>query len=398
MNATMDRRRGDRFTSIAAMLWIGLVGGYSTVVLPLIVSGASAEYGVQPADVGPIASSEMAGIAVGAFVTGLLVPTRDRRYLTVGAALLMLLGNAGSGLLPLGLPLLYGFRAVAGLGSGALLAIMAACVGTTSQPDRNFAWFVALAFALAAVGFRVLPAIIASAPASLLFDLLAALAVTAAVAARLLPSRAPQADEPAGVAATRHAVPLDTCTYLALGGILAYYLGVGSVWTAMSGIGLAAGIGSEGTASILARAAILGIIGSVLAGVMGARPGRMISLLIGLGSLVAILLWLTADLSQASFAVAPLLFLLSWNYVVPYMMGTVAILDRSGRALAINMTLQYVGFAVGPMLMTLLVREGSYRNLTLFGAAAFAACSGLFVLALVLSRRRDAAAIAMRER
>jgi MFS family permease len=52
---------------------------------------------------------------------------------------------------------LYALRLAAGFGEGATIAAVAAALGGTAPPDRNFAIFVACNMLLSAVMFRVLP-------------------------------------------------------------------------------------------------------------------------------------------------------------------------------------------------------------------------------------------------
>lgn len=99
------------------------------------------------------------------------------------------------------------------------------------------------------------------------------------------------------------------------------------------------------------------------------------------------LTWLLLS-GHPAFAVAPILFLTSWNFVAPYMMGTVATLETSGRAVALNMTLQYIGFATGPLLAGIITARIYFNASLVFGVIAFILCLVLFLSAIAFGATR----------
>ena len=327
---------------LAAMLWTGVVSVFTTVVLPLVVAAVGAGFHLAGGPAGYAASAEMGGIALGAFVAGARVGKADRRGVVLIGALLAAAANGASALVH-DYPVLLGLRVSAGIGSGALLAAMAASVGATVKPDRNFAIFVAAAFLSASAGF----ALLSGAGTARLFLALAALNLGALATTPLFPRRPPDVAAEAGPAGASGAIP--KAALIALGGILAYYVGVGTVWPSMAGLGAALGVAPAAIARTLAGTSIAGMSGAILAAVLATRIGRLVPLVIGLSTVVGSLAWL-GSVGASAFGLAPFLFLFAWNFSVPYMLGTLAALDASGRAVAFNMTLQYIGFAVGPLL------------------------------------------------
>lgn len=367
---------------LAAMIWTGVVSVYTTVVLPLLVGAVVAGFKIAPAHAGLAASAEMGGIAAGTLLAGFVIARIDRRRLVIASALVVAGANLVS-LLPSSFELLLPLRVVSGLGSGGLLAAMAAAVAGTRNPDRNFGIFVAAAFLLSSLSFGILTGIVARTGAGALFGTLTALNLSVLLAAPLFPRSAPEVtadSEPEAV----HAIATIPVV-AALGGILTFYLGVGSVWPVMGGIGSALGIAPTQIGQTLASASIAALIGAMAAAALAVRLGRTRPLLGGLAIVVASQAWLAVAGTRA-FAVAPLLFLLSWNFSVPYMMGMLAALDRSGRAVAFNMTLQYIGFAVGPLLVVAVAAHFSILAVIWLGAAGCLMCLLLFAAAVVLAR------------
>jgi MFS family permease len=383
----------DSPATIAVVVWAGLAGGYSTVLLPLMVSSATARFGLLPEQASGVATAEMGGVAIGAFCCGLLVATRDRRVLTVLAAAAVVVANLLSALAAV-LPVLLAARAMAGVGEGFLLATMAAAVGDMRNADRVFALFVGTAFGLAALGFALIPGLIAMHGNGALYAVLAGTAALSLVFASYFP-RGKGAISDSVQPVERTARPAAGAPALvALAGILAYYLGVGAVWPLMTPIGGRLGVSPDVVARTLALASVVSIAGAALVVVCGAWPGRIVSLVIGLVTLAGALTALALSGSPAAFAIVPIVFLTAWNYSVPYLMGTVALLDPSGRAVAINMTLQYVGFAAGPAIAAWITGAIGLIAVVWWGAACFAACLALFLVALALPQRAKAKRVA----
>jgi MFS transporter, DHA1 family, inner membrane transport protein len=338
--------RADSPFAIVTAIWVGVVSVYTTVILPLILSGAAATFDIAPAAAGIVASAEMGGIAIGTLIASLVVAKYNRRGMVAAGAICATVANLVS-TIPLSFEPILVLRVFSGMGSGVLLATMAAALAATRNPDRYFGLFVAGAFVSAAISFGTLSALSARDGVVPLFAILAALNVTALLVCRWFPvgRGSPETDLAATEIVNAKRLPIAA----ALAGIVAFYLGVGGVWPMMGAIGSSFGIGISEVGRILAGTSIAALCGALTASFVAARFGRTPPLVLGLGVAGLSLIWLAVAGSDA-FRIAPILFLASWNFSVPYMMGQLSVLDPSGRAVAFNMTLQYIGFAVGPIL------------------------------------------------
>lgn len=381
----------DHPRTVIAMLIVGVVGAYTTVVLPLIVSEISANFSLSPADAGPVAASEMIGLAIGAFLISLMVASKNRRMLVTTSAGVAIAANVLSALTT-DFEILLATRVVVGIGSGGLVAGFAAAAGTTSKPDRVFAIFVAAAFIAATLSFRLLPNwnVMADLPGLFLF--MAGLNAVALIACLFFPQYAPGTEVPedGGNAVGKMSIGVMPPAF-GLVGIIIFYMGIGGIWPLVPDVGGWIGIDAQRIAAILANGSLVAIVGSLSAAVVSERFGRRIPLAIGLGGVALSLLAMGLYRTEAYFAILVPMFLAFWNFVVPFLMGTLAVLDPSGRAVAFNMTLQYIGFGLGPILAGTILSLGGFPALLLFCVAASLITLAIYFLALSLAQKRMAA-------
>jgi predicted MFS family arabinose efflux permease len=368
--------------AIIAMILLGVMGGHTTVILPLVVSGLSGALALDGARAGWIAAAEMGGVAVGALVAGLLVGTRDRRMLATVSAALAIAANLLS-LASGDLASLLALRFVGALGGGGLLAVMAASVGDTDRAEAIFGLFIAVTFSVAALDFAFLPGLIAEHGLALLFVYLAATNGLALVAALVIPGRARRVEG----AGTGAGAAWPVAVWLGLASIVSYYVGIGGAWALMGQIGAASGVDEAAVNAALSRASIAGIVGAIAASVLAARAPRTVMIAVGLSGVASSLIAIATVHGQGLFGVATLTLIFFWNMTVPFLMGTLALLDASGRAVAINMTLQYAGFSGGPLLAGAIAAAFGMHAVALLGAAGALGAMAFMLAALGADRK-----------
>ena len=75
---------------------------------------------------------------------------------------------------------------------------------------------------------------------------------------------------------------------------------------------------------------------------------------------------------KMSFYMGAYLFMFFWIFVVPYLMGVMAALDPTGRAVVLNMAMQYGGFTLGPIIVGMIVVNNNYFPGLVLGIACCA--------------------------
>jgi DHA1 family inner membrane transport protein len=141
-------------------------------------------------------------------------------------------------------------------------------------------------------------------------------------------------------------------------------------------------IDTETSSTILSIATVLGIAGSALATVLGARPSTRTNLLVGYVAMTLSVGLLAGMPGLLRFTVAALLFKLTWTFILPYIMSTLSGLDRSGRVVNLANIAIGGGFAIGPFMGGRLVESaGGYGTLIAVSAAGLVLSLALIMAA-----------------
>jgi hypothetical protein len=70
---------------------------------------------------------------------------------------------------------------------------------------------------------------------------------------------------------------------------------------------------------------------------------------------------------------------LFWNFALPYLLGSIALFDKTGRLMVLIPAAQSAGFALGPIISGLLIVGTDYRVSAVVGAGAFVCCAAIVV-------------------
>jgi MFS transporter, DHA1 family, inner membrane transport protein len=366
----------NRPLSIAAMTIIGLAGSSIAIIIPSLIDALSRYRGLDTSAAASVMSGEMLGMTVSTAIVASVVRRFDRRSIVVLGIAICALANLGCMAPVHDASALYALRFAAGFGEGALIAAVAAALGGTSQPERNFALFVACNMLLSAVLFRLLPGILSGFGINGLFATLLALLVAAAAALPIFPGTAP-----AGLAEAPDAVKPDQGRFnptvlLALLGVLVFFTASGMIWPLMRYFAEIFQIPSESVAGTLSNATLVGMLAAMLATFLGGRWGRSAPLLVAAVLLIGCMVAL-AGLGAGAFAAAAAIFMGAYMFSTPYYYATLAAADTTGRAVAFSMSVQFFGLTMGPLIGP---RFSEYAH----GFGAIWAGVGLMVVAVAL--------------
>lgn len=255
-------------------------------------------------------------------------------------------------------PLLAGVRALAGLGHGTGLAVVAASIASFRQPDRAagvMTMAASLAGTLMMLGVPQAQGVFGAAP---IFWLMGALILPPLVFLRALPARrgVPQTDpsSPAPPPALFGRLTLVSLLVAAF-----FYLSVGAFGPFSAQLGLDAGLSYQQSGAVLALAGVASMLGAITAIAAADRFGRVVPVVLSvLGAGASLGALLIAPQSQAVFRVAVPAFFFCWASVYPYLMGFASRLDPTGRVNGLFFTLSLLGFAAGPAIGGMLTSFG----------------------------------------
>lgn len=358
-----------------------LIGAFASAVLmmaPLLVGGYIDRLGFSPGQAGYLISADMAGMGL-ATIPAMWWLDRWSWHKVVQASLVLSALLTGlSGFLGQ-FDALWATRFAAGLCNGTALSVCLAALGLSANPVRGYGLWVVGQLAFGALGLAVMPALLA---AWGLQGFYTVMAVILLLPLGVLNGLATGRNKIASQEQRGEGVPLLPVS-LAIGGLLAFYIGLSSVWAYIERLGLAIPLSAQSIGNVLFVASLAGIIGALTAAALDKRFGHIIPVSLG----VAVMLGAIALLLPASvwaYVAATIVFKFAWTFILPFLLGAINGADPGGRAVVIANIVIGGGLAIGPALAGALVAPGEYTVVVLLGGAAISAC---FVLSLPLIMR-----------
>lgn len=362
--------------SVAAGVYMGVMGGQVVIVQPGFVQGLVERAGFSEEQAGLIASIEMAGFAAMTILLIFLTRRLNWRHVLAACIALTVVGQIGS-MLTSGLTAFSAMRFLAGLGCGGIVSIGFAAIGLTDKPDRNFGILVAFSGVYGAIVLGLMPSLYEYAGMQGLLLFFAAFAALGFAMVGWLP-KSDGAMQAGAKAQEPFAVGLAVS---ALGAMFAYFLAQGVIWTYLFRIAISGGL-SEGQAAFgLTIAQFAGILGALIPSIVGARFGRTMMLAIAISAgILPLLFFLYGTITAVSYAIAVCVYNFGFNKTHPYLLATMASFDGSGRVVTFAVAMQTLGLAIGPAIGATLLVGSSFVVIQWFGIAAFAASFALILI------------------
>lgn len=368
--------------SIVAIVWLAVVGPCVFILQPGFVQGLVVYLGFTEQQAGQIASYEMFGIAATTVLLSLISSHVSWRRVLYVCLIICVLGNLAS----IGrteFATLSIVRFLTGLGSGGLVSLTFTMMGLTRHADRNFGYIVVWLLTYGAFGLLLMPTAYTVIGMNGLFVFFAAFCATGFFFSRFLP------DSGTAVALERDAVSFSaTLKVISLAGILIYNTAVGIVWAYLFLVGIEAGMTEQAVANTLTLSQFLGIAGAFVVVVLDLRVGRMLPLAIGVLGGAASIYLLVGDIDHRIFWIGVCGFNFMWNLSVPYLLAMLADFDHRGRIVVHGVSMQFVGFAIGPFIGAQLLGVGGYDAVNFSAVVLFVIAAVLLMPGLLAQRDR----------
>lgn len=373
----------DKPTSIIAAIFLGCVGVFAIMAQPILVEVLVAKLNFDRGAAGGISALEALGTALGPVLAMFWMQRVSWRLAAVVALLVVVGGNAISSV-QTDANTLMALRFVVGLlGEGTAFALAIAIVGGTQQKDRNFAFLVASQVVLGVVFFLALPFPRDAGVSGLMLPL-AGLALVALLTVAWIPQPAGGAQQH-GAAAAAGGLPWPALGALAV--MMIWCTGLGAVWafikllgadlTCHGCVGDAQAAAAVAVGQALGLSTALAVIGALTAAALTDRFGRVVPVTVALLVQFAMVMLMRGEMSWLQFAATAAIFQAFWNLTGPYMMGTIALNDSTGKVSLLIPTAQIGGFFLGPTIVRPLLTEGSFSAVNTVAGVCI-------VLALVL--------------
>lgn len=355
------------------------IGMLSLLVLPFLIGATMTSLGLNGSQAGILGSAELVFVTVGSLVVAPWIGGLPRRTLAMAGAAIAILANVMS-MTGVSYEMLLVFRAIAGLGCGFALAAGNATVASSANPEKMAAhmsiFFVILMVAMMMIFARV--GAVWGYQGSY-----GALAATIAVVSLLLlglPQHPGSAVQAQSVANEQSKTIFSTAGILMLLAMFTFQMRDTMSWAFVERIGAGVGFSSEEVGNLLSLQAVLGLLGPVIATVMGSRFGLKIPVVIGvIGSGLVTVMVLQSTHSAALYTATVSLISISYFYSLAYLTSLAAELDKDGRIVAASGGLLIAGSAVAPVISGVILDKGGY---TLMGWVATGVVGVTLVCAL----------------
>lgn len=366
---------------VLGLIWLCFLGAFVGNIQPVFLGALADAMSLDAAQLGTLAGAELGGVALASLAASYWY-SRANLHLIAGLALTVaIVGNALTASMA-DFKFLLALRfAIGFLGSGVIYAMSFGLIGQSPNPDRLVALVVILQVVGMAISMAALPTILEQWQLAGMTTTIAIVMFSGVFVLFVLPKRASTVQRRADTSRLQ-LLPLGLLCCMIL-----FCVGLGGLWAFLERIGDSAGYSAQEIGNTLAVGGLIGGLGAVAALLLGLRVGRLLPLLISLGAMTLSGMLFAYSTSWSSFLVAILLFNFFWNFILPYLMGAIAMADRSGRSMVMIPAAQGLGLALGPALTGWFIVGSGYAQAGQVSAIVFIAC--LLLLAPLLMRLRS---------
>ncbi|QSE90645.1 MFS transporter [Rhodococcus pseudokoreensis] len=365
---------------VALIVLFSSVVGMLLLMAPAVASQLQLQLGLNPSQTGDLFSAELGAMSFASIPALWWMKKFNIRTMSTIFGVIFIAGNISSAYID-DYGTLLAVRFLTSLAGGSLMVLCMSLAAQTRDRNRVYGLWVMGQLSFGAIGLAVLPHFFDNFGIGIVYWTLAVLMILVLPLTRFLPER----NVTAGHAGGQETGPTRNYVLRAAFGlvaVLAFYVSLSGIWTFVGGVAAASTIGTETSSAILSIATVLGIAGSALATVLGARPSTRTNLLVGYVAMTLSVGLLAGMPGLLRFTIAALLFKLTWTFILPYIMSTLSGLDRSGRLVNLANIAIGGGFAIGPFMGGRLVESaGGYGTLIAVSAAGLVLSLALIMAA-----------------
>jgi len=369
------------------------IGAFIINVAPQAISSLMDSYGFSESQAGMINTVE---IAMGAISCTLLSPLLlvrfDHQRLIVAGCVLIILGSlsvlAVSSFTSIAL-----LRAIAGLGTGLVLAAASSGLVHAKDPDKLFAEVAVVITLTMTIVIYALASIKAAWGYSGLMLVFSSFAFACCLPmVKLIPKGKPveeQSSKPL-ISILKGAGGLGALS------MLMFTVLESGIWNFAERAALSVGLDEEQIAMLLSISMASGLAGAILTIVAGKMFGRELPIIIGCAVMGLCGLFIYNPPATIFLIVSIAIFNLSFFFVIPFIFGGCAESDSEGRMTAIVAGMQATGGAIGPSLAGFTIENYGYAFLG-YTCLALAAAAAMLGSAMALQLRRDSKTASFQE-
>lgn len=336
----------------AAWLIPSAIVAYSVAILPpsatpILISNLVDHINLTETQAGFIATSSIFALAVGTMLVAGLIGLVKLRTLVILASLGTIAANLASSRVE-ALHMLVVLQVLAGLSFGLLYGVANAALARAEKPDRAFAIAILVVKILAALMLLVLPQMEQWFGYATVFWFLAIVVMLAFPVMLQLPERGRVPDEKGGrrkldFRSRKNWIEIEVIVITFL-----FFVMNGAAWSMSSQMGQRIGIPMATIGVMLGSVVTIGILGPLLASILGTRFGRHYPLFIGIGLNALAIFGVFQAQTVHLYFVLLVVFDITFLFIHPYLLGIASELDRAGKLAVTSSSLGMVGFGIAP--------------------------------------------------
>lgn len=370
-------------TTLAALIVIGTGAMTSATLSPVMLGLYIDELRLTASQASLALAAENGAYALGLLLFYLVLHRVRRPMLAATGLGIMivtsLLTAKAGGFVPL-----LAIRSAFGLAMGFTASTVFAAYAGRADPQRVWAIATFVNLTYAAILLTLSGWIAQTFGLTGIVAVLAMVAVIGLACTRLIPPAPPRAEREArdGEAENGGTINLPAiCGALAL---LCLYAGHTTLWSFQERMGLAVGLDRSQVGVLLGISVLGAIIGAVLSVTAGHRFGQRGPNALAFAGLIASALLLALPV-MAAYVAGAVIVKTAWFFGLPFILGALARLDRSGRWSSMGAALLALGSAIGPAIGATLAGYGAHMIGVL--AAGLYLISFLFTVPLFAADR-----------
>ncbi|MEH6596218.1 MAG: MFS transporter [Colwellia polaris] len=357
------------------------IGYLVLLFLPVYLEVVGISLALTEQQIGWLASTDSIGLAIATFVFSIYIKRVNFRKALIVGVVITVIGNLISALVTDFL-LLCIIRSLTGVGEGIIVAVGISAIGMTSNPNRWFGFYTAAIVVVQALGLVLVPIIYNSMLLSGVFVAMAVFYTLPLIVIKLLPRKSDDYKSTEGAITNLSKQP-NNLLNLALLSLLFFYMSIGGVWTYVSIMGTSSGLTLSFVSQALSLAMIAGLAGALFFALIG-DMGKNIGLLFISILVMTLSIWvLDKGLTNTRYLIAMCVFSFFWSIVGARLFAVISDVDHSGKYISAAQTVVGVGYILGPILASTLVKGIGYTDIIIMGTLLFSLC---FIVILPLAR------------
>ena len=346
----------DGWRSISVALFMALVGYTVMVSVPVLSTALVMKAGFTEEQVGRVWGADLGGLSFGAILSAALVARMNRRILILAGVVLSITANALC-IVFIEYEQVMWLRAMAGVGSGIFTAVAVVSLGGTTKPVHAFNMLL-FGFAFStALELHFLPKL----SMNEIYLFFIGLAAMCALFVRWVPPRPLNAEELATQEEDQNEVEdwhvPRIMPVICLVAVCFTYINIGGYYTYIELAAHADGIAEDWVGPVLTWSSIFAIVGCVIA-YFCTRFGLFKPLFVSLLAMAAIVIMLSAGITNINIVVSLFSFMTLWTFVDVYQSAMLSHMDRSGSLVALLPSVQGFGQFIGPNIAASVIGAG----------------------------------------